>query len=80
MSTEIPSDFAPFVQRMVSEKRFLSESDVLSEGLRMLQAKESLRVEVKKGFDQLDAGEGIPATDVYRRAEERIREIENGNG
>jgi len=79
MSTEIPSDFAPFVQRMVSEKRFLSETDVLAEGLRMLQAKESLRAEVKKGFDQLDAGQGIPATDVYRRAEERIEEIENGN-
>ena len=79
MSTEIPSDFAPFVQRMVSEKRFLSESDVLAEGLRMLQAKESLRAEVKKGFDQLDAGQGIPAADVFRRAEERIQEIENGN-
>ncbi|MDB4766625.1 hypothetical protein OAG71_02940 [bacterium] len=79
MSTEIPSDFAPFVQRMVSEKRFLSESDVLAEGLRMLQAKESLRAEVKKGFEQLDAGQGVPASDVYRRAEERIQEIENEN-
>jgi len=79
MSTEIPSDLAPFVQRMVSEKRFLNESDVLAEGLRMLQAKETLRVEVKKGFDQLDAGQGMPAADVYRRAEERIKEIENGN-
>ena len=64
---------------MVSEKRFLNESDVLAEGLRMLQARESLRVEVKKGFDQLDAGRGIPAEDVYFRAESRISEIENGN-
>ena len=79
MSTEIPSDLVPFVQRMVSEKRFLNESDVLAEGLRMLQARETLRAEVKKGFDQLDAGQGIPFEDVYRRAEERIREIENGN-
>jgi len=79
MTTEIPIDLAPFVQRMVSEKRFLSESDVVAEGLRMLQAKETLRAEVKKGFDQLDAGKGIPAADVYRRAEERIQEIENGN-
>jgi hypothetical protein len=38
-----------------------------------------LRAEVKKGFDQLDAGQGIPAADVYRRAEERVQEIENGN-
>lgn len=78
MATEIPSDLVPFVQRMVSEKRFLNESDVLAEGLRMLQARETLHAEVRKGFDKLDAGKGIPAEDVYRRAEERIREIENG--
>ena len=78
MTTEIPSDLVPFVQRMVSEKRFLNESDVLAEGLRMLQARETLHAEVRKGFDQLDTGKGIPAEDVYRRAEERIREIENG--
>ena len=79
MTTEIPGDLVPFVQRMVSEKRFLNESDVLAEGLRLLQARETLRAGVKKGFDQLDAGQGIPAEAVYRRAEERIREIENGN-
>ncbi len=78
MTTEIPIDLVPFVQRMVSEKRFLSESDVLAEGLRLLQSRETLRAEVKKGFDQLDAGQGIPAADVYARAEERIRQIEDG--
>lgn len=79
MTTEIPSDLVPFVQRMVSEKRFLNESDVLAEGLRLLQSRETLRAEVRKGFDQLDAGQGIPAEDVYRRAELRIQQIENGD-
>ncbi len=78
MTTEIPSDFVPFVQRMVAEKRFFSEGDVLAEGLRMLQARETLCTEVRKGFDQLDAGMGVPADDVYSRAEERIRQIESG--
>ncbi len=78
MSTEIPSDLAPFVQRMVAERRFLSEEDVLAEGLRLLQARETLRDEVKKGFEQLDAGAGIPAEDVYARVEERIQQIERG--
>lgn len=63
---------------MVAEKRFLNEEDVLAEGLRLLQARETLRTEVKKGFDQLDAGQRIPAQDVYARAEERIRQIANG--
>ena len=79
MTTEIPSDLVPFVQRMISEKRFLSESDVLAEGLRLLQARETLRSELRKGFNQLDAGHGIPAEDVYRRAEQRIQAIENGD-
>lgn len=78
MTTEIPTDMVPFVQRMVSERRFLNESDVLAEGLRMLQARETLREEVAKGFAQLDAGQGIPADKVYARAEARIAEIERG--
>ena len=76
MSIDIPSDLAPFVQRMVAERRFLTECDVLAEGLRLLQARETLRQEVRKGFDQLDAGLGVPAEDVYARAEQRIAEIE----
>ena len=77
MNAEIPSDLAPFVQRMVAERRFLTESDVLAEGLRLLQAQETLRQEVRLGFEQLDAGLGIDASEVYRRAEDRIREVAN---
>jgi len=77
MNAEIPSDFAPFVQRMVAERRFLTETDVLAEGLRLLQARETLRQEVRLGFEQLDAGLGVDAADVYQRAERRIDEIEN---
>ena len=78
MTTEIPSDLLPFVQRMVAEKRFLNAEDVLAEGLRMLQARETLREEVKKGFDQLEAGLSVPAEDAYRRAEQQVRRVENG--
>ncbi len=78
MTTEIPNDLAPFVQRMVSERRFLSAGDVLAEGLRLLQARETLREEVQKGFAQLDAGEGVSAEEVYARTEERICQIERG--
>ena len=78
MSLEIPVDLAPFVQRMVSQRRFLSESDVLAEGLRLLQARESLREEIESGFRQLDAGQGVSADDVYARAAERIRQVESG--
>lgn len=78
MSTGIPQDMEPFVQRMVSGRRFLSEQDVVTEGLRMLQARETLRDEVAIGFASLDAGKGVPAEQVYARAEKRIAEIERG--
>lgn len=76
MSTGIPQDMESFVQRMVDGRRFLNEQDVVTEGLRMLQARETLRDEVAKGFTSLDASQGIPAEQVYARAEKRIAEIE----
>jgi antitoxin ParD1/3/4 len=77
MNAEIPSDFAPFVQRMIAERRFLTESDVLTEALRLLQARETLRQEVIKGFEQLDAGLGIDESVVFRHAEEKIQQVES---
>ncbi len=78
MTTQIPSDLLPFVRRMVAARRFLSDDDVIAEGIRLLQARETLRDEVTKGFDQLDAGLGIPAAQVYHQVEKRIRAIESG--
>ena len=76
MVTEIPTDLTFFVQRLVAERRFLTESDVVAEALRLLQAREGLRQEVRLGFNQLDAGRVVPADEVYARAEQRIEEIE----
>lgn len=78
MSIEIPNELVPFVERMVSQRRFLSEREVLVEGLRLLEARETLREEVSKGFAELDAGQAVTADDVYGRAEKRIRQIESG--
>ena len=76
MITEIPMDLAPFVQRLVAERRFLSEGDVVAEALRLLQSREELRQQVRLGFDQLDAGLVVPAEEAYARAEQRIEEVE----
>ncbi len=66
MTIQIPSDFGPFVRRLVDSRRFLSEEDVLAEGLRMLQARETLKIEVEKGFDELDRGLGLSIDDVFK--------------
>ena len=80
MTAEIPTDLAPFVKRLVAERRFLTTDDVLAESLRLLQASETLREEIRAGFDELDAGLGVPAADVYRKAEGSIREIARQRG
>lgn len=78
MSSQIPSDFAPFVHRMIESKRFFSEEDVIAEGLRLLQSQEMLREEVRKGFDQLNAAQIVPADLVFDHANARIQAIEQG--
>ena len=79
MSTDIPNSMGTFVQKMVNGRRYLNEEEVVTEGLRMLEARETLREEVAKGFASLDAGNGVPADQVYSRAEKRIAEIERGD-
>ena len=74
MSVQIPNDFVPFVKRLIDSRRFLSEEDVLAEGLRMLHARETLNAEVEKGFDELDRGLGNDASVVFERLKARLSE------
>jgi len=78
MTTQIPSEFVPFVRKLVSEGRFASESEVLGESLRLLAARESLREDVREGFAQLRAGKSVSLEEANERARERIRQIERG--
>ena len=75
-SVDIPSELAPFVERLIAERRFLTESEVLAEGLRLLQSQETLRAAVGQGFAQLDEGKSAAADTVFAKAEERIASIE----
>jgi putative addiction module CopG family antidote len=76
MSIAIPAELAPFVERLIAERRFLTESEVLAEGLRLLQSQEALRTAVRQGFAQLDEANSTPADKVFAKAEERIASIE----
>jgi hypothetical protein len=45
----------------------------------LLQARETLRQEVRLGFDQLNGGGGIVAATVYERAERGISGIQRSS-
>ncbi len=76
MTIDIPAELAPFVQRLIAERPFLTEGEVLTEGLRLLQSQEALRAAVRDGFAQLAEGRSVPADEVFATAEERIATAE----
>jgi Arc/MetJ-type ribon-helix-helix transcriptional regulator len=76
MTVEIPTDLAPFAQRLIAERQFLTEGDVLAEGLRLLQSQEALRAAVREGFSQLDEGRSVSAAEVFAKAREHIQPAE----
>lgn len=76
MTVDISADLAPFVQRLISKRRFLNEGDVLAEGLRLLQYQEALRAAVRGGFAELDEGRSVAADEVFEKAEEHIATAE----
>jgi Arc/MetJ-type ribon-helix-helix transcriptional regulator len=60
VTTEIPPEYQPFVQHMVSSGAFPSEAAVVGEALRMYQERlDRLRAEIQPALDRLDRGEGI---------------------
>ena len=73
--------YADFVREMVESGRYESAGEVILAGLALLRdeeiarnaKREWLKREVAKGVEQADAGELIPAEDVFSRLREAIR-------
>ena len=76
MNVEIPSDYGSVVQKLISEGKFQSESEVVAEGLRLIVMREKLHEDIQAGLDDLDAGNRIDASEVYAEARRRIKAIE----
>jgi antitoxin ParD1/3/4 len=70
--------FENFVRRQVRSGRFASASEVVREGLRLVEEREAerearldaLRAEITRGQE---SGPGAPADEVFARTRERIR-------
>jgi antitoxin ParD1/3/4 len=75
MNVSLTPELESLVARKVESGRYQSASEVIREGLRLLEDHDRLRElhlqEVRKkiqvGVDQLDRGEGIPGDQVYAR-------------
>ena len=79
MNVSLTPELEKLVQSKVQSGRYQSASEVIREGLRLLEGQDRLREvhlsEVRKkiqtGLDQLDQGEGIPGDVAYAQMKQR---------
>ena len=77
-SYSVGQHFEAFIQQQVRSVRFASASEVVREGLRLMEEREAerearleaLRSEIVRG---VESGPGIAAAEVFDRVRERIR-------
>jgi antitoxin ParD1/3/4 len=72
-----------FVSKLVETGRYGSESEVLREGVRLIQDRETrfaaLEAVIQRGIADSDAGRGKPAGEVFDRLEAKYRAMARGN-
>ncbi|RUM20612.1 type II toxin-antitoxin system ParD family antitoxin [Rhizobium vallis] len=87
MSITLPVEMAKRVKQRVSSGDYASESEVIREGLRALQERETavehwLRTEVAATYDayKADPATAKPIDEVWKRLEARMDEIDREEG
>jgi len=81
MNVSLTKELEEFVTRKVGSGRYLSASEVVRAGLRLLEHEEDLlelqRQELRKaiveGVAQLDRGEAVSGTAAFEKARAKIR-------
>lgn len=77
ISAELGETLEAFVVRLVASGRFNSKSEVLREGVRLVQEREArlaaLDAAITRGLAEADAGLGRPAADVMERLQAKYR-------
>ena len=73
ISADLGRQLEGFVAKLVAEGRYNSKSEVLREGVRLIQDREArlaaLDASIARGIADADAGRTIPATEVFDRLE-----------
>ncbi|MBW4474742.1 MAG: type II toxin-antitoxin system ParD family antitoxin [Stenomitos rutilans HA7619-LM2] len=85
MNVSLTPQLEQFVREKVDSGRYLSASEVVREGLRLLEERdrvqqmklETLRRELMVGVEQIERGEVVDADDVFAELEEDIHLIEH---
>ncbi len=86
MNVSLTPELEELVERKVKSGRYQSASEVIREGLRLLQDQDRLRElhftearkKIQAGLDELDRGEGVPGGQVYAQMKEKSEAFRKG--
>ncbi|MDP2119565.1 MAG: type II toxin-antitoxin system ParD family antitoxin [Hoeflea sp.] len=77
ISAELGKQLESYIQQLVDTGRYGSKSEVLREGVRLVQDRETrlaaLDASIMRGIADADAGRTKPASDVFNRLEAKYR-------
>jgi len=77
ISADLGKQFEAFVSKMVTIGRHNSKSEVLREGVRLIQERETrlaaLNAALDRGLADVEAGRVTPAEEVFDRLEAKFR-------
>lgn len=84
ISADLGLQLEAFVARLVEAGRYNSKSEVLREGVRLVQEREArlaaLDASIARGLADADAGRTKPAAEVFDRLEAKYRAMANDEG
>jgi antitoxin ParD1/3/4 len=79
ISAELGDTLEKVVNDLVATGRYNSKSEVLREGVRLVQEREArfkrLEAELQKGLDDIEAGRTIPAEQVFEELRARYTKM-----
>ena len=79
ISADLGQQLEHFVAKLVEAGRYNSKSEVLREGVRLIQEREArlaaLDASIARGLDDADAGRINPADAVFERLEAKYRAL-----
>ncbi|MFE0756883.1 type II toxin-antitoxin system ParD family antitoxin [Inquilinus sp. NPDC058860] len=79
ISADLGAQLESFVAKLVESGRYNSKSEVLREGVRLIQEREArlsaLDASLARGLADAEAGRVKPAADVFDRLEAKYREL-----
>jgi antitoxin ParD1/3/4 len=79
MSADLGSTLENYVSKLVEEGRYNSKSEVLREGVRLVQEREAklaaLNAAIEEGMVDIRQGNSVSSDEVFERLEAKYREM-----